>query len=239
MAKPIQNGPTKFIRFAPMTLRKDYDADDSSKDYANLTWSIRNGYPRITVYTTNKALSTGATDFTKVIIAPFDYITLMDILGKIKTLAESTLKDVKYSVQCKNIEYKNGEKTDNIVVQATVSYGKNSSGIMWLAATADDKRKLTFELLPNTRWFNYRDADNADVTLDKLSKEYTLTYINILMSLLKEEMGKDFTTSVLVDSKGIDIVKPVVKEPSTPIVDTNVNDTSTTVSAGLDELLDF
>ena len=139
--------PTQIIKFTPLTLRKDYD----DGDYGLLTWSVRNGYPRITVFTQNKnKQSQGGTqkeafDYNTMITAPFDYTTMASFLSLMETVINGD-PDTKYQMACYNTKYVNGERTNEMHLQSTVTIGKDKDGIVYLAVIDGEKRKIKFDI---------------------------------------------------------------------------------------------
>lgn len=184
----------KLVRFGPLSIRKNVDNDEMA-----LQWSVRMGFPRITVYTTNKATEKGKMDFSKVIIAPFDYINLKLFLSYFKDIVVSD-DEKSYSVECFNVTFKDGIKTNETRLQAKVVVGKDKDGVIYLAAIEEGKPKIKFELLPNTKWFRYYDKDNNEIT-DKrvLSKKYAEAYLCLLETTLNKEFNLDVKAEVMLD----------------------------------------
>lgn len=195
------NEKVKIIKFAALNLRKDL-ADD--KDSARLSWSMRGEYPRVTVYTSsNNFLKEDRTmDYNFVIIAPFDIVTFMYFLQTLAMVANQP-KSSHYSINCLNTKVENGVRTNETIVQAIVSFGKDDNGVIYLSVTEDGKRKVKFDLLPNTRWFKYQDGDGNTIT-DKafLSKMFTLSYIETLKRLMLPKYSQ-YASEVLVDKPNI------------------------------------
>lgn len=184
-AKPA----VKIVRFTPLSLRKEYD--DESKDFGMLTWSIRMGYPRITVFTSNNTKTDGKFDYDKMITAPFDYVTMGILLKRFQEVVASK-EEVKFTVECYNPKFVNRVKTDEIALQAKVTIGKDADGVVFIAAIEDNKRKVRFDLLPSMIWHKYYDKNGDQITDRRLLSEmYAFSYLKLLNSLLDAEAAKD------------------------------------------------
>ena len=72
---------TKFNAFS---LKSQENKD--SIDYAMLQWSVRERYPRITVFLSSIKGTNGAVNYDNMITAPFDYITLSLFFKKAKQI---------------------------------------------------------------------------------------------------------------------------------------------------------
>lgn len=189
-------------RFSKLSITKPIEVDGEKPDTATLTWSTRNGYPRMTAYTSNNKASSpdGKMDFNFVITAPFDYITLQIFLEYLKEVIDST-GEIKYSIDCFNTKFVNHERTNEVELQAKVIVGKDKEGVVYLAALEEGKRNVKFDLLPSSKWFKFYDATNTEITDKKvLSKLYATGYYNVLSKLLldaaKDELVRTESTTV-------------------------------------------
>ncbi len=208
----------KLVKFAILTLRKNYE--DESNDYGLLQWSIRNGYPRISIFTTSKKSDHIGFDYGTLITAPFDYITLGVLFDKFKEIIDSPV-DTKHVINCYNAEFKNGEKTGKDILQSRVAIGKDKGGIVYISVVEEEKKKIKFDLLPSDRWFKFFDNTGAEIT-DKaeLSKVYAKSYLRTLIKLMESELLKDSTNEVSLETKA----KPMYV--NAPKKDTNNDDMS-------------
>jgi len=171
----------KIVSFNPLSLYTDGDNDNQ---YATLTWSIRMGYPRITVYTENHRDRKEEFSFDKLITAPFDTITVNMFINNLKTVIASK-EPIKLAMKCYNVKYVNNEKTNDITLQATAICGKDSSGVIYLAAISEGKKKVKFELLPSSKWHKMVGSNGDEITdKAKLSAAYAKAYYDRLKSLM-------------------------------------------------------
>lgn len=173
----------KFIQFAALNIQKDI-MNDEKKDKAQLQWSSRMGYPRITIFTTDKMQDeNGKFDYNKMIKAPFDFVTIDIFMQRFKTVLESK-EEVKFVIDCFNNKFVNNERTNELELVAKVTIGRDSEGVVYLAVTEDNKKKIKFELMPS-KYFKIYDKDNDPIT-DKriLSNLYARAYYKRLDFIL-------------------------------------------------------
>lgn len=184
----------KLIKFAGLTLRKE--------DKSGLQWSIRQGFPRITVYTDSNILDENKNvDYSKVIIAPFDYVTMMMFLEYFEQIIKSD-GDLKYTINCYNTVYKDNKKTDEVGLQASVVVGKDKEGVVYLAALEEGKKSLKFDLLPNRKWHKVIDNNGNEIDSPKrLSATYATGYLKLLRELLAKEFFTQTRSEVLLEPK--------------------------------------
>ena len=193
---------------------------------------MRGSYPRITVYTSNNnSFKEDRTlDYNFVIIAPFDIVTLMYFLQTMDFVANSATP-TEYSFECLNTKVENGVRTNELIVQAVVTIGKGSDGIVYLTAIEEGKRKIRFNLLPNSQWFKYRDQD-GNLIKDKafLSKIYTLSYAETIRRLIIPKC-EEYVTEVMVNKPNI--VKETKNETRKEKTNENIQQTEDIVETDI------
>lgn len=182
----------KLVKLTPLSIRKDYLDDDDKSDFGLLQWSIRAGYPRITVFISNikKPNRPSGMDYDNMLTAPLDYITYGIFSNYLKNVIASE-KPIKYMVDCFNIKFENNVKTDEIYLQSKITVGKDNDGVIYLAVTVENKRKLKFDLLPS-KWYKFFNSDGVEIT-DKgiLSVMYAKAYHELLNKLVYGESTSD------------------------------------------------
>jgi len=190
-----QRNNVVMVKFAPLTLRKDY----GDGDYGILNYATRNGYPRITVFTSNKNKEE-AFDYNTMVNATFSLTQFLMFVDDMRDMVDAD-KDTSASVDCFNAKYVNGVKTNDVELQATAVVGKDKDGIIYLAVTSEGKRKVKFELLP-TEWNKY--SKNKEVrTKEELSKRFTKSYIRAIDLLFGIAGGKGGNVKTVEFQKGI------------------------------------
>jgi len=205
-----QKPKVSIIKFTPLTLRKQYD----DEDYGLLTWSVRNGYPRITVFTSN-AHKSETFDYNTMITAPFDYANIEILLDYFEQVIDAP-NDTVFKIECFNTKFVNNERTNDIELQSTVSIGKDKEGMIYLAVLAEGKRKVKFDL-KGSRYHKY--IVNGEVLTDDaaISKKVATGYLKVARKLLGYQLPIDnsLNKANAVTAGG----KP--KEVSKPAVDTS------------------
>lgn len=167
----------QIVKFAPLRLRKDRE----DGEYALLTWSSRNGYPRITVFTENK-VKQETFDFNRMINAPLDYTTLNTFIGMFEKVIAGE-KDKSYKIDCFNLKYVNNERTNEKYLQASITIGKNKDGVVFLAVVAEGKPKISFELNYTTFFKVYKDGEPI-TDRSELSCLYAAGYLRTLKKIV-------------------------------------------------------
>jgi len=153
------NNKNVIINFASLSLTTDLENDK----YATLSWSIRNGYPRASVYFNNSRKERLAFSYDNLITSPFTQVMIYTVIDKIKDVIKAE-KGTKTSVKCFNTKYSNNGPTDEIYLQSTFVIGKDKDGCVYLAAVAEGKPKIKFILQTNSKWFKVNDNDNNEIT---------------------------------------------------------------------------
>ena len=178
----------KIVSFVPLTLYTDTNDDDG---YATLSWSIRKGYPRITVYTDNSRKKSKEFSFDHLITAPMDAVIVNVVIDNLGKVIKSD-KEIKLATKCYNVKYVNNEKTDDIYLQATIIIGKDKDGVIYMTAVEDGKRKVKFKLLPREKWHKFINAGGNEVTdKSELSVLFATAYHKRLKSLMDKHLADD------------------------------------------------
>jgi len=182
-------GDVVIVRFAQFALRKYIEIDSGTNETALLQWSIRDGHPRVEVFTGNVDLRT-TPDYSKMIKGALDYITLAVIFNSAREIIIGD-DDKKYVYNCYNAEFVDGERTGNTILQARITIGKDKAGVIYMSVTEDNKKKIKFDILPN-KWIKYFDTEGVEITdKRKLSRMYAMEYFNLLQKCMDEQAIKD------------------------------------------------
>lgn len=223
----------KSVKFIPLNLYAEYTKDDGSKDYGLMSWSIKNGYPRVAVNTTG--VRSENIDYTKLITAPFDYISLLVALDDLKAVINSD-KDCIRRVDCLNNKFVDGKRTDEIYVQATVYFIKDKEGIIYISVIETGKQKLKFKMVPKGYVRFYDDQGNVIENEGIRSKKFATKYLEVLVELMKDEMKIDSKYQTIKNNNS-SVVKPSNPDIEIPVkvVTTNVK----TESFDLDKMLEL
>lgn len=182
----------KLVKFSALTLR-------GKEKGTGLQWSIRKGFPRITVYGSNSFTQDKKVNYDEIIIAPFDYTTMLMFLESFKDIINSKEENISLSIKCFNTKFVDNKRTNDITLQATATVGK-SNGIIYLSATAEGKPKIKFELLPEGKWHKYFNGEEEVTNTQKLSLQYAKAYYELLKTVLLKEFFLDTKQEVEIDS---------------------------------------
>lgn len=219
----------KIIRYASLNLKTK---TDDNQDSATLTWSTRGIYPRITVYTSDKnSFVNNKPNYDFIITAPFDVVTMQMFVNQLKKVCKDS-NDTRYTIDCINTKIVNGVRTNEKYIQAKIYIGKDSDGVVYIAAIEDNKKKVKFPLLPNIDFFTFYDKDGSIIKdKEKLSLFYTEAYIKSIETLLIND-------ALLLSKKEVEVDKPGIirdNKPKNKTYDNELNIEKTTTDNALDK----
>jgi len=168
----------KIIKFAPMALKESLDLET----YASLSWSIRMGYPRASVYLNDK--KDDDFDYAKLIIAPTNAVTINTFINSALKMVDAE-PNSEFKLKCYNVAWVDDVKTDDIVLQATLSVGKNSEGIIYISVTKEGLPEVRFRLTGLSKWHVVADANGKDIKdPERLSRMHAKAYFDRLKALM-------------------------------------------------------
>ena len=181
------NTQVKIVKFIPLNLT----ADKGEGKHASLTWSIRKGYPRVTVYTDNSSSRSEEFVYDRLIIAPFDAVTINIVTDTLdKSIKDDTPSE--QAVKCYNIEFVHRVRTDNVIQQATVTLGKDTKGVIYIKVENDKNSETRFDLMPNAKWHKFVDEAGGEITDNRiLSNMHAKAYATRLRSLMDKYLASD------------------------------------------------
>lgn len=181
MEEIISNNPepkkeVKRIHLLRLSLRKPLPNDD----YAVLGWAVREGYPRIQVFTSkNIKKEDGSTDYDKIVIAPFTYPILFTFIDSLEKLVTENSDRVS-QITCYNNKFVDNKRTDEIEEQATVRFVRSQEGVINIGIKVKDKY-MYFPLFPDTKWHKFYNKDGEEITDKKtLSNLFATAYVSLL-----------------------------------------------------------
>lgn len=189
---------------------RDFNLYEKEGD-GRLTILIRNGYPRIQVFT--QKLEAGVPlDYNTVIISPFDLLTMITTIKYCRQYVDKLKPDMEITIEAHNVIYADGAPTKERKLQSIVTFGRDEEGCYYFSVTEETKRKIKFFIIPND-FTIFRDVTGSRVTDNGiLSKMHTEVYLETLMHRLVEYGDKHRKTLNQVESK-----KPYVKTNNTPL----------------------
>lgn len=208
---PGSTAPVKRAKFIPLALRTDYEGEE---DWATLSWTLRMGYPRCEVYTSNKRREPGVPmDYNTSLTASLDILSLTTFIDKAVKVVEEGKPGAQIGINCYTVKYENNVKTNDVILQSKLVFGKDDAGICYLAVLAEGKRKVKFSILPNAKFVKFVKEDGQlEIDVVKMSKEHAITYLSFLKTLLKTEGITDNLQTTFQDRKGNDVATSKLSE---------------------------
>ena len=190
----------KMVSLSSLNINVDFGSGDGK--YAQLTWGIRNGYPRLTVFTDSGGDKNVKFDYDSMITAPFDYISMGVMVDQFVLLIDAP-NGTKSQIGCYNPKFVDGQKTNEIALQATVEIGKDAAGVMYIAVLATGKKRVKFDIKPkdNSKWHKFYKGDDLITDPGELSKIYARSYIEQARRLLTHHMILDTSKETVKEQK--------------------------------------
>jgi len=149
----------------------------NNEDGSSLTWSIRNGYPRITVF-----LDKDQNGKSGIIIAKFDAISLQVALTAFLDVINST-EDKVAKFNCSDIKYEDNVKTNEKYVQATVAF-INKGGVISIALRSNKGVTKKYDILPSA-FVAELDKDGNPITeIGTASTTWAKAYVTLLSKMI-------------------------------------------------------
>lgn len=216
----MEENKVRYINFLALMLSAEGGT-------AKLRWGVRMGFPRLTVEP--ERINEGDSYPEKIITAPFNYIMFYYMVDRFEEIIEAD-PGTMTSIECKNIKYANGERTQETFVQAKVIVGKDKEGIIFISVIAEDKKKVKFNLLPDEKWYKlYRNGVEVTDRVE-LSKCYAKAYVRALKATYDSfRLDENINISV-VDrpANGSNFRRPFNKktttQPTTPVQQNAINE---------------
>lgn len=157
--------------------------------YSKLSWGIRNGSPRLTVFT-NDPSDVGPDINAGVISAPLDTVTMTIFLNLLEKLVTSP-EDTKYMIECKTSKYVNNIRTDEIIILSELWFGKDINGFIWISIIAPNRPKIKFTFKISNYYGIYR-GDGNQITEAESSGLAALAYVIMLKTAYASLLADGF-----------------------------------------------
>lgn len=187
MAEP-QEQPSKIISLDRYTLYSNSAAPNGRK--ARFVWSVREGAPRVTVFTNDPNDS----DPKQMISAPLDpvtFMTVMDLINKASVAKEETRYVVDCMIAVRDSEGKMIDKT----VLGQLLVGRDGQGLVWISFIAEGRPKIKFIFTSNNMAI-FKKADGtpmAEGEISALTAQATVRCLIPVMTLLFKEAAVDYS----------------------------------------------
>lgn len=168
------------------------------KKTRTLTWSSRDGYPRITVFTDNEIKKPdGSMDYNKMITAPFAILKLKSAIRLWTKVLDENVNGTYEEVDCMYPKIENGVKHDDEkVIRAKARFGIDNNGICYFYIEDNNKPKIKFNIVEDG-WHVWRARKNAieNRNMSEMSKEHARSYLEILTALFLEDIKSNMTVT--------------------------------------------
>ena len=181
MAEPTEQS-SKIISLDRYTLYSDSAAPNGRK--ARFVWSVREGAPRVTVFTNDPNDS----DPKQMISAPLDPVTfmsIMDLINKVSVAKEETRFIVDCMIAVRDTEGKFIDKT----VLGQLAVGRDGQGLVWISFIAEGRPKIKFFFTSNNMAI-FKKADGTPMSegeISALTAQATVRcLVPVMTSLFKE-----------------------------------------------------
>lgn len=208
----------KVARFTRFSLDTTFDLEDGSTTKPSIIFTYRGKYPRFTVFTrsTVKDPETGKTDYSKIITAPFHGFMLILFLRRALSTIRKKEKGKYRDAKCFNIKWKDGEKTDEKYLQATVRIGIDDKGVAYIKVIDAGKDDIEFPFTPDqTVWVGITDDDGDEIiSKPALSRAFAEIWLESLISAVRKEIIEDVEYSGIVSKipKDKEVTRSNVKD---------------------------
>jgi hypothetical protein len=151
------------------------DAPGTEGRKSRLTFCVRDGVPRITVYT-NIPDDGGK----GMITAAINVETCLAWLKQMEDIAQGP-NDVKAGLRCDAPRYENNVKVGQYNA-GTLMYGKDPEGIIWISLVAESRPKIKFEVRLSD-FHAFIKGDGTELSAAEGSKYQTLALTHALTSI--------------------------------------------------------
>ena len=145
------------------------DGVDGKK--ARFQFSVREGYPRLTVFT-------GARGRDGIISGPMDIDGFLVFTKSLQDIANGKPGD-KMAVDLKTMLYENNQPTDKTQLMSTLFFGKDDDGMVWLGLQTEGKPKLKF-IFKVSDYMLFRKADGTTPLPSEMSSIIASSYASML-----------------------------------------------------------
>jgi hypothetical protein len=156
---------------------------------ARLAFGIRDGNPRVTVFTNdpNDKVDKG------VIFAGIDPETFFAFLMDFERIVRQNKED-KNKLDCYRSRWENDKPTSDRILGSTLRYGKDADGIVWICLEADNRPKIRFNF-KLSEWHAFVKSDGNHISEAEGSVYSALAKIALLRTCYGEAIAKTAATT--------------------------------------------
>jgi hypothetical protein len=161
----------KIIDIKRLVLFTDGEGDRR----ARFQFSVREGYPRLTVFTGPKGRE-------GIITGPIDLDGLFVFTSKLREIADGP-KNEKFAMVLKTMLYEDNKPTKQKQVASTLFCGKDEEGVVWVGLQAEGKPKLKFNFVLSD-FMELKKMDGNIATKDELSPIVAKSYAKMMEDIM-------------------------------------------------------
>jgi len=173
---------SRILSFDRYTLYSNVSNSNGRK--ARLVFSIREGMPRITVFT-NDASDIDPKQMISVPVDPVTLISLFDFISKAAISKEESRTQIQCFIPVKDND---GKMIDKSMIGQIVA-GKDSSGIVFISVIAEGRPKIKFEF--NSGNYNvFKKADGSAMSESEASSMVALSTMKCLSHIYMIQFEK-------------------------------------------------
>lgn len=207
-----------YYNLARLTIWADDEGfGEANQRRPNLTFSFRDGNPRISVYT-------GKSGPSALITFPMDNVTfgsVIEAMSDVINLGPGT----KRTIESLSYEWKDNKPTTNLVLKSTLYVGQTKEGVIYLSVIEEDKEKLVFPLQAS-KFHKYRDETGTENSKSDVSKLLAKGLVKVLSNI---------QARIIVDYTNEEYERGDRKPMSIKGYENLVSDTSSSMSSKLKE----
>ncbi len=161
----------------------------------NLTWAVRDGNPRLTVYLDKEVKGLdGKLDYNKIIIGRFTPFEFYDTIKKWVKILKKGEADYE-EVESLYPKMENGKATSEKEITSICRFGLDENLNPYIYVEEDKKLKTKFNLVTLTAWHRKRTKNNPEYRLDTVRNidiaiEYAEALLDDVKKIVKEHTVK-------------------------------------------------
>ena len=198
----------KFFDFAKLAIWGDAPSGEEGTRQPQLVFGLRDGNPRITVYT-------GVTGPSGVIAFPSDYPTMVGVLQLLKDVIRSKPGEEKYAITSVGTVYENNKPTKEKKVLATLHIGKSKEGLVYFSVIAENKPKIVFTVKPSP-FHQFIDGSKNPVPDSVISERIAMGLADMILNLISQALVQYSVESYETGARKQLEIKSTAHSNSTP-----------------------
>ena len=126
------------------------------------------------------------------LIIPFTHQAIIGLFSAIEEVADDKTGSMDFTINCENIEWRDGVKTENKIVAGSVTIKRDEKGVVSLFLKAKDRPDVRFRLLLDKDWFKVYQNGSEITSHKRLSEIYAKGYAKTL-SLVMSDLIAQYT----------------------------------------------